>query len=284
MNMFIKNLKLFILGFILFLNFLVWYVVFIENGNDKLYVSFLDVGQGDAIFIDSPSGNQVLIDGGPDRSVERGLSNVLPFYDRKINLLVVSNPDKDHIVGLINILDKYKVEAVLEPGTLPDTGVYESFQKAIEKSGAKHFIAKRGMKINLGNDVFLRVLFPDHDVSEAKTNDGSLVARLEYGGNSVLFTGDMPSTIEKYLLSLGGNLKSDILKVGHHGSRTSTSETFLGFVQPKFSVISSGFNNSYGHPHKETLDRLLQFGSQIFNTASLGIITFISDGENFVKK
>ena len=280
---FSKYGRLYLLAGLFIVNFCIWYAVNDES-RTGLSISFLNVGQGDSIFIDAPSGNQVLVDGGPDRTVSREISKALPFYDRRIDLFVVSNTDKDHLAGLVDIMKKYRVGAVLEPGTFSNTAIYSEFEETIKESGIKKFIVHRGTVVDLGGGATIEVLFPDRDASGMKTNDGSLVVRLKYGKTSVMLTGDMPSTVENYLVSLGGDLKSDILKVGHHGSRTSTSETFLGYVSPKFAVISSGKNNSYGHPHKEVLDRLNQFAVNFFNTAEVGQISFFSDGEKFVKK
>jgi competence protein ComEC len=141
------------------------------------------------------------------------------------------------------------------------------------------------MKVILDDEagVYINILFPDRDASGMKTNDGSIVARLVYGNTSVMLTGDSPQPIENYLTSVDGkNLKSDVLKVGHHGSRTSTGVQFLGFVEPTYAVISDGKGNSYGHPHKETLDTLNKFNVKVFRTDELGTIVMKSDGEKVV--
>lgn len=135
----------------------------------------------------------------------------------------------------------------------------------------------------LGDGAYLEVLFPDRDVSGVSTNDGSIVGRLVYGKTSIMFTGDAPQNVEKYLTLLDSkNLKSDVLKVGHHGSRTSSSEEFVGFISPTYAVISDGKGNSYGHPHKETLATLEKFGVDILRTDQVGTIVMESDGEKVV--
>lgn len=290
--MFIQKFKkyfhLYFLGGLLLLNFFVWYAVFSEERKNILTVSVLDIGQGDAIFIEAPNGNQMLIDGGPDNKVLRRLGEILPFYDRSIDILLVSNPDKDHIAGFIDVLRRYEVTKIMEPGTLSQTAVYRELENEIEKEKSEKILARRGMRVVLDGDkgVFLDVLFPDRDVPGVSTNDGSIVARLIYSEISFLLTGDSPKAVESYLVSLDGDkLHSDVLKVGHHGSRTSTGEAFLGYVSPKYAVISSGKNNRYGHPHKETTDSLKKFGIQYFNTAKDGTIVFQSDGNKvFLKK
>lgn len=282
-----KYFHLYFLGGLFLFNFFVWYAILAEDRGGILTVSVLDIGQGDAIFIETPNGNQILIDGGPDNKILRRLGETLPFYDRSIDMLIVSNPDKDHIAGLIDVLRRYKVSKVMEPGTVSETAVYGELKKEIEKEKADKILARRGGRIVLDgkNGVFVDILFPDRDVSGVSTNDGSIVARLVYGDTAFLLTGDSPKAVENYLVSLdGAKLRSDVLKVGHHGSKTSTSEMFLGYVSPEYAIISSGKNNKYGHPHKETTGSLQKFNIPYFNTATDGTIVFQSDGVSVVKK
>lgn len=257
----------------------IWYAVASEDRDGILTVAFLDVGQGDAIFIESPNGTQVLVDGGPNNAVFRELGKVMPFYDRSIDLFIVSNPDKDHIAGFVDGLDRFKVSAVLEPGTVGASGAFRALEAGEEKHRVPKIVARRGMSIDLGGGAYLEILFPDRDVSGLATNDGSIVARLVYGETEVMLPGDAPQNIEQYLVSLdGGKLQSDILKVGHHGSRTSSTESFVEAVAPKYAVISSGKDNRYGHPHKEVMDLFARLGIPALNTANEGTIIFKSDG------
>ncbi len=276
-----EHLHYYILGALFAATVSVWYAVAWEDRAGKLTVAFLDIGQGDAIFIESPTGNQMMIDGGGGPIVLREVGKVMPFYDRTIDLLLVSNPDKDHMGGFLDILRSYRVGAVMEPGTVGASAEYRALEAEIEKEGASRLLSRRGQKINLGGGAYFEVLFPDRDVSGMNTNDGSILGRLIYGHTSVIFTGDAPQNIEAYLVSLDGKkLKSDVLKVGHHGSRTSTSAEFVGYVSPTYAVISDGKGNSYGHPHQETLDTLNQFGVKVFRTDLLGRIVMQSDGES----
>jgi len=145
--------------------------------------------------------------------------------------------------------------------------------------GAEVLLARRGMRINLGSDVYFDVLFPDRDVSNADSNDASIVGRLSYKDTHVILTGDAPKWIERHLVSLGGGeIESDILKVGHHGSRTSSEEQFVGFVSPSYAVISAGCDNRYGHPHQDVLDTLGRFGIEVRSTCEEGTILFETDG------
>ncbi len=269
---------LFILGV---LNFFVWSYLY-EDG--KLKVSFLDVGQGDAILIVSPSKNTMLIDGGPDRVVLEKLGKELGFLKKRINFLMVSNPDKDHIAGFIDVFDRFKVDNVILPGTVTDTDVYQVFLEKIESEGSKIFLARRGQVVDFGDGAFLSVLFPDRNVSSLDTNTGSIVAKLSFGESSILFTGDTPGEIESYLtLADRDFLKSDILKVAHHGSKYSSFVNFLDVVKPTYAVISSGKDNKYGHPHNDVLKNLASVGAIIFRTDNDGTLRFRSNGNVFEK-
>ena len=280
-----KNFRWFALGAIFIGSSIIWYAVFEESVTNRLEVDMLDIGQGDAIFIKAPGGEETLVDGGPNRSVLSALSKVMPFYDRSIDLLMVSNPDSDHIAGLVDVLNSYHVGAILIPGTKPDTEIYKSLLAAANRTGAKIIEARRGEKVSLGGGAFMEILFPDRDPSGLDTNTGSLIARLVYGKTSMLFTGDAPTSVEDYLISIDGKkLESDILKVAHHGSKNSVSLPFYGVVNPQIAAISVGAGNTYGHPNKETLDALNQFQIKTLRTDQLGTIKFISDGEKFVEE
>jgi len=274
-----------LISFFIFINLFIWSFVFAEESKDALTVAFLDVGQGDAIFIEAPNGNQMLIDGGPNSSVLRELGKVMPFQDRSIDIVVATHPDRDHISGLIDVFKRYDISMYLDPGVKHDTGEYNTLINLVSDEGLTPIYARRGMKIFLDEEVFVEILFPDRDVSNVETNLGSIIMRIVYRENEVLLTGDAPQSIEKYIVSLGGKeiIESDLLKAGHHGSKTSSSESFVGFVNPKIVVISSGKNNQYGHPHKEVIDILKKFDVKIVNTADFGTIIFKSDGVSFTQ-
>ena len=247
---------------------------------DVLTVAFLDVGQGDAIFIETPSGKQMLIDGGVGRAVLSELSSVMPFFDRSIDVVLNTHPDKDHIGGLPDVFENYNVALVIDPAVPVDKASYEEYEEDVVIEAARHVVARRGQTLLFGDGVELHILFPDRDMSNVKnTNDASIIARLTYGETEVMLTGDAPESIERYLVSLGAeNLKSDILKAGHHGSRTSTSEEFVVAVDPVYTIISAGKDNSYGHPHKEVIDTLTTASTTILGTYNEGTIIFESDG------
>lgn len=262
----------------------IWYAVLHEERGDVLTVAFLDVGQGDAIFIESPTGVQVLIDGGSGNAVLRELGKVMPFYDRSIDVVIATHPDADHIGGLIPVLKRYEVEYILRPGVKNDTPATESLLAliAIERHGVsfyKEVLARREHVLELGSGAYLRILFPDRDASAMEPNTASIVAQLVYGEHEFLLTGDSPEQVEKYLVSLDGkNLRSDVLKLGHHGSKTSTGDSLLGFAAPEYAIISAGKDNSYGHPHKIVLEKLERFKIPALSTAKSGTIIFKSNG------
>jgi competence protein ComEC len=255
------------------LNIAVWPSVYYLN-NSKLEVVFFDVGQGDSIFIKIPSGYQVLIDGGPDSTVLERIGSEMPFWDRTIDLIILTHPDHDHIFGLLEVLERYKVDNILWTGILSEGGEYEQWLDSISKEGAEIMIAKFGQRITAG-DAKIDILFPikslkGENVSDA--NNTSVVARLVFGQTSFLFMGDVYKSTERLL----ENIDSDVLKVGHHGSKTSSDANFISLVSPDIAVISCGKDNSYGHPHQETLDSLL--GIEILRTDFMGDIKIISDG------
>jgi len=275
-----KKVRLFLLLGLFVLNIFIWSVIL---GQEKgvLTVAFLDVGQGDAVYIEAPNGNQVLIDSGRSKAVLRELNKVMPFYDRSIDVLLATHPDQDHIGGFPDILKRYDVDFFLDSGRESDSAVYEEVLQLTVVDDIKKIQARRGMVVMLDDDVHLNILFPDRDVRDVESNTASVITQLVYGETEFMLTGDSPKTIEEYLVMLDGeNLESDVLKAGHHGSKTSSAEAFVGFVSPKYSVISAGKDNKYGHPHKDVIDVLNQFGSAILSTGDSGIIVFESDGEN----
>ena len=271
-------LKLPLTLFLILANVLVWTIIYDSNQN-VLTVAFLDVGQGDAIFIEAPNGNQILIDAGSGRQVLRALGQIMPFYDRSIDLLIATHPDADHIGGFPEILKRYEVGMVMEPGVGSDTATYQAFRQAAIQAVGTTTLARRGMKVALDSDLVLEILFPDQDPTDWETNTASIVARLTYGEGEFLLTGDSPVKIEKYLLSLDGRrLQSDVLKAGHHGSKTSSAPEFLAAVAPKYTIISAGKNNRYGHPHVSVLESLQKIATRILRTDELGTIIFQTDG------
>ncbi|MEX0917264.1 MAG: ComEC/Rec2 family competence protein [Candidatus Paceibacterota bacterium] len=257
----------------------VWAVLFRLETSDELVVTFLDVGQGDAIFIEAPNGNQMLIDGGRGKEVIRALSRVMPFYDRSIDVVVATHPDQDHIGGLVDVIERFDVEKVFRSGAVNDTSVYWAFNETLQGKSVEQVLARRGMRVILQEGIIFEILFPDRDVSLVDPNAASIIGKLSYGNHEFMLTGDAPKSIENYLVSLyGKKLESDVLKAGHHGSNTSSGENFVGFVSPEYAIISAGRDNRYGHPHQEVLNTFAQFNIPVFATSENGDIVFASNG------
>jgi competence protein ComEC len=276
-----------ILILLVFFNCVLWWNIFTPE-KQILSVSYLDVGQGDAILIEGPTGKTILVDGGPDRSVLRELPKEIPFFSRHIDMVVETHPDKDHIAGLIEVFKRYEVQYLLHPGISGTTEVSKVLtQTAGAEKGLEQFLARAGQRIHIGNGSYIDVLYPDTDVSQGETNDGSVVLRIVYGETSFMLTGDLPSRIEDYLVAVSTdstNLQSDILKAGHHGSRFSTSDMWLKAVSPSVVIISAGKTNTYGHPAPDTLERIANQGAQVLSTIDSGTISFTSDGKTITRK
>lgn len=247
----------------------------------RLCVVFLNVGQGDAILIESPTSQQLLIDGGRGESVLSELGAVMGFWDRELDYVLATHPDADHIGGLVDVLERYQVKHFIRTDNEGDSPAYLKLEEMLLQNNPEIFYARRGQQYDLGAGVILEILFPEISMAESESNTSSIMARLSYGSSTFMLTGDAPKSIEEYLvLSEGEHLASKVLKVGHHGSRTSTSELFLDEVRPQYAVISAGKDNQYGHPHLEVTDLLFNKRVETFNTAEVGRVMFVSDGQN----
>jgi competence protein ComEC len=285
-----KRLAPALILFCVLITLLIFFIYFglerirLDKGPALLTVTYLNVGQGDATFIESPQGMQILIDGGRDTSVLRQLPKVMGYFDRTIDMVVATHPDADHIGGLIDVLKRYSVESILMTDNINDTPAYETFLDAVEKEDTMVLYAKRGQVFDLGmgpsGSTTLTILFPDRDVRDLESNTSSIITKLSYGDADFMFTGDSPVAIESYLVGLDSSvLESEVLKAGHHGSRTSTSEVFVSAVQPLYGIISAGKDNEYGHPHTEVMETFRAHGVETKNTADVGSIFVESDGQ-----
>lgn len=266
---------------------IIWFFVFDNGSNSKyLKVVFLDVGQGDSIYIETPSGKQVLIDGGPDARILSSLSKVMPFADRSIDMVVETHPDLDHIGGLPLVLSNYKISTIVENGAGGDSKTYIGLESLIQKKKINKLIARRGMRFILDEkrNIYFDIIYPDRDPSKLDSNEGSIVGRLVYGSESFMLTGDADLYVENIIKWNEGrnNIKSNVLKLGHHGSHTSNGELWLEEVDPDIAIISVDKNNKYGHPHKDVLDRLSNLKIPYLSTADKGNIVFKTDGVNLL--
>lgn len=255
------------------------------NNRVPLAVDFFDVGQGDSIFIETAFGHQILIDGGPSPVVVEKLAKEMPFWDRTIDLVILTHSDKDHITGLLEVLKRYEVENILWTGAIKNSPEDNQWASLIKKSKSKIEIAKAGEKIIIQEKpyTYIDILSPEKDISGevfGDLNDTSIVSLLNFENNKFLFTGDISEKKETELLASGNDIKSNVLKVGHHGSKTSTSDNFLKIVLPETAIISVGKDNNYGHPSSEVLERLNKFGIDVLRTDQIGDIKVVSDGIN----
>ncbi|MDP2932778.1 MAG: MBL fold metallo-hydrolase [bacterium] len=259
---------------------LVWIAVFSLRPDNKLHVEFFDVGQGDAAFITTPQKVQVLIDGGPGTAVLPKLGKAMPFFDRTIDLVILSHPHADHLSGLIEVLKRYKVKRVLYNTTTHNSEAYKAFQKILSEKNISAIIAEAGQRIVLDEYTVLDTLFPPQAIQGQlfdDLNESSVVNRLSFGQNHLLFTGDAPKTEEQAILTAGLPVAAEVLKIGHHGSRYSTGLEFLQQIRPTYAVIPVG-KNSYGHPDPATLATLESEKIDYLRTDEKGDIKFLCDG------
>ncbi len=243
-----------------------------DNAESSLRVSFIDVGQGDSEFIELPNGETLLIDAGTNETGADVVSYISSLGYSSIDYVVGTHPHEDHIGGLDDVINSFEIGSVYMPKVTADTRTFEDVLDAVAEKGLSINTAKAGVSIVDVEDLSVKMLAPVLDEYD-NTNDYSAVIKVVYGDTSFLFTGDA----EEYAESLiTGDVNADVLKVGHHGSSTSTGEAFLERVSPSYAVISCGLGNSYGHPHTETIEKL--GGIPVFRTDEMGTIVATSDG------
>jgi len=242
---------------------------------NELQVHFIDVGQGDSILIDLGT-NEVLIDGGEKSPGVIGY--VSKYIDGPLEVMVATHPHADHIGGLIKVLEVFQVEEIWLNGDTSTSSTYQEFMAAVNAEQATVNYAKRGSTISSKNLNF-SILNPP-DTLFCKTNNNSIVLRLKYGDTEFLFTGDAEKEAEAIMLTAGNELQTQILKVGHHGSRTASTKAFLERVKPEVAILMVGKNNRYGHPHQETLTALKETGAKIYRTDTNGTIIVLTDGKD----
>lgn len=272
-----RKLKIYFLIFLGYLNILAWLAVF-DLAQSNLKVVFFDVGQGDSIFIETPQKHQILIDGGPDSSVLEKLGQNMPFYDRTLDLIILTHPEQDHFVGLFDVLKNYQIENILWTGVVRDTAEYKEWEKLIKEEGARIVIAKSGEKVSFLEKLSFLILSPFEDLEGRvfkDSNNTSIIIKLLFGENSFLFCGDASKSIENKLIDKNIDINANTLKVGHHGSKNSTSEEFLKKVSPDLAVISVGLDNTYGHPNPEVLALLEKYDIKLLRTDQDGDIKII---------
>lgn len=275
---------------------LIWGLVSFPDS--KLHVIFCDVGQGDATLIILGQ-TQILIDGGPNDKVLACLANHLPYWDRTIEMIVLTHPESDHITGLVSVIQRYGVRQILANSLVTDTGVFSKFREEVIAKKIPVYSPKYGDKIKISK-LTLDILFPEEKQGNeivfqspqdlkvlgisaftGNFNETAIVSELEYGSFKALFTADSGIDQEKLMADNSELELVDVLKVAHHGSKYSTSTELLDLIQPKLAVISVGASNTYGHPTSEVLDRLQAIGAKIRRTDINGEVEVVSDGKSW---
>jgi len=256
-----------------------------SHSDGKLHVYFLNVGQGDAIYIRGPKEQDILIDGGPDNSVLPELGQRMPFYDHEIDLVILTHPDSDHLTGLIDITKRYKIKKIAFTGATEESPEYLAWQKEIALKGIPLVLIKKGSSINMEGGAKMDVLWPPRYLINQKlenTNQGSLVMRLSYKNIDFLLTGDAEEETGNLLLKDSALLEAEIFKVSHHGSENGlgNKKEVLEKIKPQLAVISVG-KNRYGHPHKKILNLFKENKINWLRTDEKGTIEVMTDGENY---
>lgn len=245
----------------------------------KLAVSFIDVDQGDSTFIEFPGGKTMLIDAGEASEAEEVLSYIKERGHKTVDYVVCTHPHSDHIGGMKKVIESLDIGAVYMPKVSHTSKTFENLLLSIREKGLTIQSAKAGVSLEPEADVTITFLAPVGEQYQ-ELNDYSAVMHLAYGETSFLFTGDAETVSEKDILINSGNLDADVLKVGHHGSSTSSHQNFLDAVSPRYAVISCGEGNSYGHPHDEVLNRLENMQTKLYRTDQNGTVMAVSDGQN----
>ena len=278
MKSFLKMKKwlIFVIGGVLILSLFLIYYFFSEK---NLKIIFLNVGQGDAILIRTIKGENILIDGGPNKNIIFKLDSYIPFYERKIDLMILTHPDPDHLNGLVEVLKRYPTRKVFYNGVKDNDLTYSEFLKIIEEKKIEKEVVWLGKNFEFKNGK-IEIFYPFENLSglEFKNdNDSSIVFKLTYGKIRILFTGDATKKIEEKLIENNLDLEAEILKVAHHGSKDSTSLNFLEKVKPIYAIISVG-ENKFGHPSLRVLKNLEKIKTKVLRTDQLDDIIFETNG------
>lgn len=259
----LPKLILFICLTLVGLNIFVLLQFFPKPKTQELQFYALDVGQGDAFYLRTKEGQDILIDGGPDKSVVQGLGRAMPYGDKRIEMMMLTHPNSDHFEGLNYVLERYDVERVILSGYTQDSKGYKDFLENTAKEGSEMITVKKGDKLNFGAD-YMEILSPEAGQDFKDLNDTSVVGIFVSKEVEILFTGDSD------LKDVTGLRDIDVLKVPHHGSKNNISKEVLDIIKPEVAIISVGKNNSYGHPHKEVVEMLENAGAKIYRTYELG--------------
>jgi len=274
-----KKIALSLVGGLLVLSLALWFSVFTGSVLEPS-IYFIDVGQGDSQLVVLENNIKVLIDGGPPGALAKQLASILPSSERYIDLVINSHPELDHMGGLIDVLKNYQIGAFVGTGRKGSSAEYQALIKIIKGKNIPYITLHEGSQIRVGESI-IKILSPSSaEITSANLNDTATVAQLKTPSYSALFTGDINFATEARLVGKY-DLQADILKIAHHGSKYSSSKDFLDAVNPQIAVIEVGKNN-YGHPTQETLNRIEELVSQIFQTNLSGTIRFTGTSQKLI--
>lgn len=282
-----KKLFKILFGLFSIVIFLTGFTYYSQGQRQYLEVDFLDVGQGDAILIKTPYNQNILIDGGPDNSVLAELGKNLAFFDKNIDLIILTHAHADHVVGLIEIMRRYKVKKILFTGAAYYAPYYLAFLEEINRLNIATEITKGQQDIVFGQNLSLKILYPFNDINGQiadNANDQSIIGKLIYFENSFLLTGDAEVNVSEQLVNGKIDISADILKVPHHGSCASLNQKVIEAVKPQKAIISVGADNKYGHPCEETINLLNNNNIPILRIDTTDTLKFISDGQIIKQK
>ena len=271
---------LILISFIILAAYFIWsYQAWFKSDHFKIF--FFDVGQGDSALIVTPGGKAILIDGGPDTKVLRGLGTALPFWRHRIDLMVITHAHDDHITGLIEVSRRYRIDNILKNNLDFNTPTLNSLVKVFNKNSIKEINAEPGTFFKFDNDCSLSILAATKD-KQVNDNDYSIVTMFSCLGRRVLLGGDAGVLIENKLLNQGIDLRADIFKVSHHGSLSANSLKYLEGIKPRVAVVSVGINNKFGHPSPLILDRLKSLPVDIYRTDVFGTMEFLANYKSII--
>ncbi|MEX0621381.1 MAG: MBL fold metallo-hydrolase [Candidatus Woykebacteria bacterium] len=259
------------------LNILVWSFYF-SLPDGKLHLKVYDIGQGDAIFVETAGGYKVLIDGGPDNKVLDHLGKDVPFYSRKIDLLVLTHPQSDHVTGLVEVIKRYQINHLWINGMAVESRVSKEWDKIINEKGLNTRVVRQGDRMVFPDKTEFKVLWPLQGVVNSDPNAHSIVLHLVFGQFDAYLTGDADAQVQPYTVNPG---HIEFFKVPHHGGKGALREDYVAALSPQVSVISVGSKNPYGHPRGEVLDILAKTGSKVYRTDKWGTVEIVSDGNSW---